>query len=146
MKEAVSELSVKRQIEKYNQSVVRSFDTGATRGVESSKLDFEGFLSPLVVEAFGTFMHYNRHLPDGSYRASDNWQKGIPKNSYMKSGWRHFLDWWKAHRGLSINENIVWAICGVIFNSQGYLHELLKAHPNLLQESLKHMEFKRNEH
>jgi len=35
----------------------RTFDTGATRDTSQDKLDFEGFLSPLVIKRFG---EYNR--------------------------------------------------------------------------------------
>jgi hypothetical protein len=44
----------------------------------------------------------------------------------MKSGWRHFFDWWKEHRGLRSRDGIEDAICALIFNAEGYLHELLK--------------------
>lgn len=121
----------------------REFTSGATRDKDNGKIDYEGFLSPLVIEAFGNFMHYNRLMKDGSYRDSDNWQKGIPLGAYMKSGWRHFKDWWSFHRDAPTQENIVFAICGVIFNAQGYLHELLKEHPKLLEASIKEMEDKR---
>lgn len=115
---------------------IRVFDTGALRDTEAGKLDFEGFLSPLAVEAFATFMNFNRELADGSTRDSDNWQKGIPKDAYIKSGWRHFVAWWRCHRGVGAKEGIVWALCGVLFNAQGYLHELLKDDPGLLERSL----------
>lgn len=124
-------------------AAVRKFETGATRNADQTKPDFDGFLSPLVLEAYGVYMTYNRLLQDGSYRESDNWQKGIPLSSYMKSGWRHFIDWWRCHRGLTIHENIVWAICGVIFNASGYLHETLKKDPELLARCLEQMERRR---
>ena len=51
----------------------------------------------------------------------------------MKSGWRHFFDWWKLHRGLDATSpedghkiDKVEALCALMFNVQGYLHELLK--------------------
>ena len=105
---------------------IRSFDTGATRGADRSKLDYEGFLSPLVLERFAVYMHQHRTQADGKRRESDNWQKGMPQNSYMKSGWRHFMDWWKEHRGIRTKEGLENALCAVIFNAQGYLHEHLK--------------------
>ena len=79
---------------------IRKFETGATRDTSQNKNDYEGFLSPLVIEAFGDYMSENRKQSDGSVRDSDNWQKGIPITAYVKSGWRHFLQWWKLHRGL----------------------------------------------
>jgi hypothetical protein len=117
----------------------RIFTTGATRDTASGKHDFEGFLSPLVLEAYGTYMNFNRQMADGTTRDSDNWQKGIPPEAYMKSGWRHLMDWWRGHRGLTIKENMVWALCGVIFNASGYLHEYLKSYPTALDDSLRDM-------
>jgi hypothetical protein len=69
---------------------VRTFSTGATRDTDEGKLDFEGFLSPTVLKAFAEYMHEKRKMPDGSLRDSDNWQRGIPVDAYMKSMWRHF--------------------------------------------------------
>lgn len=119
-----------------SRTMVRVFDTGANRDKDDGKLDYEGFLSPLVLEAYASYMNFNRRLNDGSIRASDNWQKGIPLDVYAKSGWRHFFDWWKFHRGIGIQCTIVFAICGVLFNASGYLHEKLKADPGLLGRCL----------
>lgn len=105
---------------------MRHFPTGATRDTDDKKLDYEGFLSPLVIERFAVYMDKHRHQADGNIRASDNWQKGIPKEVYIKSGWRHFMDWWLAHRGHESREGIEEALCAVIFNAQGYLLEVLK--------------------
>lgn len=104
----------------------RKFKTGATRDTEEGKLDFEGFLSPLVIQRFAEYMHENRVQSNGNIRDSDNWQKGMPKEAYMKSGWRHFFDWWCRHRGLEAREDLEKALCGLIFNVMGYLHETLK--------------------
>lgn len=108
-------------------ALVREFDTGAKRDLDETKLDFEGFLSPLVLHRYAEYMHANRKMRDGSLRDSDNWQQGIPFASYMKSGWRHFFDWWKEHRGIETPEGLELALCGLIFNASGYLHEVLKA-------------------
>ena len=105
----------------------RVFESGATRDTDAGKPDYEGFLSPLVIEAFGRYMSKNRLMKDGSIRDSDNWQKGIPLPAYAKSGWRHFMEWWKLHRGYEAGVNVEEAICGLLFNSMGYLHEHLKA-------------------
>ena len=106
--------------------MVRQFDTGANRNSDEGKLDFEGFLSPIVLERFAEYMDKNRYLDDGSIRDSDNWQKGIPKDAYMKSGFRHFHDWWLEHRGYESREDIEEALCGLMFNTMGYLLEVLK--------------------
>jgi hypothetical protein len=105
---------------------MRQFKTGATRDTEENKYDFEGFLSPEVLERYAQYMHKHRHQTDGKLRDSDNWQKGIPKDVYMKSAFRHFMDWWKEHRGLKSREGIEDALCGVLFNTMGYLYEHLK--------------------
>jgi hypothetical protein len=112
-------------------SKVRVFGTGATRDVDTDKPDYEGYLSPLVIERFGQYMTKHRHQSDGNLRASDNWQKGIPFDVYMKSAWRHFMDWWRCHRDDSVGSMYgpgfaEEALCALLFNVQGYLHELLK--------------------
>ena len=113
---------------------VRRFDTGATRDTDAGKLDYEGFFSPAVLECFAEYMHGHRQQPDGSKRDSDNWQRGIPRAAYMKSLWRHFMDVWKIHRGLKTVDRVTGkpitlrqALCGVMFNSMGYLHEDLRS-------------------
>jgi hypothetical protein len=122
----------------------RTFETGATRDTAEGKFDYDGFLSPYVIEAFGCYMNFNRQMADGSQRDSDNWQKGIPTTAYMKSGWRHFFDWWAEHRGIPTKEGILWAMLGVLFNLQGYLHEYLKANPYALENALADAEHRRN--
>ena len=112
-------------------SKIRTFDTGASRGSGEGKLDYEGFLSPLVLERYAEYLHEHRTLPDGTTRAGDNWQRGMPLSVYMKSAWRHFFFWWKLHRSKGIvvdcaSKELQDAICALIFNASGYLHELLK--------------------
>ena len=104
----------------------RQFATGATRDTDENKLDFDGFLSPAVLQRFAEYMHKHRKQSNGKLRAADNWQKGIPLDAYMKSGWRHFFAWWAAHRNLPAEE-IEESLCALLFNVQGYLHETLKA-------------------
>jgi hypothetical protein len=112
---------------------MRTFDTGATRDTDANKPDYEGFLSPLALAAFGRYMTKHQVQADGLLRASDNWQKGIPRDVYIKSAWRHFVDWWRLHRALqeapepTATAAQVDALCALMFNVQGYLHELLKA-------------------
>lgn len=103
-------------------SGMRTFETGATRDNDSDKLDFEGFLSPLALKAFAEYMHTCRIQADGQLRDSDNWQKGIPLEVYMKSMWRHFFSVWEAHRS---GRTATAELCALMFNVQGYLHEAL---------------------
>jgi hypothetical protein len=105
---------------------IRRFESGATRDTDNSKIDFEGLLSPVVLEAFGRYMTKHRIQSDGGLRDSDNWQAGIPLDVYMKSGWRHFFSWWKSHRGLKTEEDIEDSMMALLFNLQGYAHEYLK--------------------
>jgi hypothetical protein len=103
----------------------RYFASGAYRDGDAEKADYEGFLSPLVIEAFGDYMTKHRLQSDGQLRDSDNWQQGIPRSVYMKSAWRHFLDLWKEHRGLPSRDGLDEALGGLLFNVLGYWHEVL---------------------
>lgn len=105
---------------------MRTFVTGANRDLDESKLDFDGFLSPTAIERFAEYMHENRHTANG-LRDSDNWQKGIPLSVYRKSAWRHFFAFWKRSRLAEAGTEIEEDLCGLMFNVQGYLHELLEA-------------------
>lgn len=109
------------------------FETGATRNVSDGKPDYEGYLSPLVIARFGEYMLKHQSTADGKTRASDNWQLGIPLSAYAKSLWRHFLNLWLRHRGYPVPfrdprepQDIEEDLCAIIFNAQGYLHEILK--------------------
>jgi len=109
---------------------MRTFNSGATRDTAEGKNDYEGFLSPLVIECFGNYMTKHRKQADGNLRASDNWQKGIPRNAYIKSAFRHYLDWWKEHRGIPTKDGLIEALCALMFNVMGYLFEVLKEGEN----------------
>lgn len=109
----------------------RQFETGATRSDDSVRYDPEGFLSPIALERFFEYMNKHRRQADGKLRDSDNWQKGIPLTTYVKGIWRHFLHLWQRHRGWTVVDpfaavDIEEDLCAIIFNAQGYLHELLK--------------------
>ena len=109
---------------------MRHFGTGATRDQDTSKPDYEGFNHPLVEKAFGAYMTTHRIQPDGSVRASDNWQLGIPVDAYMKSLLRHVYDLWLHHRGCAdeaVDADLVSVLCAIRFNVNGYLLEVLKA-------------------
>jgi hypothetical protein len=112
---------------------MQKFDTGAIRNTDTNKYDFEGFLSPIVLERFGEYMHKHRHMKDGSMRDSDNWQKGIPRTKYIKSLVRHTFDLWRAWRGYPVIDKdsgervgVVEIACAVLFNVMGFIHESLK--------------------
>ena len=106
---------------------MREFDTGATRDNDGEKLDYEGFLSPVTLKRYAEYMHKHRKQADGEIRDSDNWQRGIPLDAYMKSMFRHMMDLWAQHRDVFEDEYCQdEAICAIIFNAFGYLHELKK--------------------
>lgn len=101
----------------------REFGTGATQDDQEQKPDYEGYLSPLVIERFGQYMMAHQHTSTG-FRASDNWQMGIPIGEYIKSLWRHFMALWKTYRrSHAVDQE---AACAILFNTMGLLHETLK--------------------
>jgi len=104
---------------------IRQFETGATRDLDDDKLDYEGFLSPIVLRRFAEYMHEHRKTAAG-LRDSDNWQKGIPLDVYMKSLTRHFIEMWLMHRGEEPLDYMDDTICAIMFNAMGYLHVWLK--------------------
>lgn len=109
------------------------FTSGATRSSDAGKNDYEGFISPLVVREFGSYMTRHRQLPDGTLRASDNWQRGIPRDAAMKSFLRHSLDLWTIHRGYQAFDEkgkpvtLYDTLSAILFNAQVYFHEQIKA-------------------
>ena len=110
---------------------VRTFATGATRSQDAGRDDPEGYLSPLAIDRFCEYMTKHRVQPDGSVRASDNWQRGIPLATYMKGLWRHLLHLWTRSRGFPVRDpmascNLEEDLCAIIFNAQGMLHEVVK--------------------
>ena len=105
---------------------IRRFDSGATRDTNLGKLDYDGFLSPLVIRRYAEYMHAHRLQSDGMLRDSDNWQKGIPQDEYRKSAWRHWMDWWSWCRGRPIEGDVEDVACALLFNVMGWLHERLK--------------------
>jgi len=130
--EAVVPLS--ESFDKTPEPQMRTFAGGATRNLDTNKLDYDGFFCPLVMKRFAEYMHSHRMQKDGTMRAADNWQTGIPYDVYIKSMFRHFMDARLLHKGqkpLSPEDgheiDIEEALCAVLFNVQGYLHEVLKA-------------------
>lgn len=107
---------------------IRKFESGGVRDTDEGKLDLEGFLSPIVIEAFGEYMNKHRILPNKEVRDSDNWLNGFGDKHFdvcMKSLWRHFLDLWLEHRGFKSREGIEDAMNGIIFNVMAYYHRYL---------------------
>ncbi len=111
---------------------MRTFASGATRDTGEGKLDYAGFLSPQALKQFAKYMNMNRLQSDGQLRDSDNWKAGFPMGSYVSSGFRHFTEWWETYLCENWNGDreqtikMIAALCGLWFNVQGKLHELLK--------------------
>jgi len=104
----------------------RMFETGATRDSDNGKLDYEGFIAPAVWQSFAEYMHRCRlrNIPLGQeVRSSDNWQKGIPQDQYMKSLVRHVMEAWIQWREGTVTIDVFNAI---LFNVQGMILEELK--------------------
>lgn len=107
---------------------IRKFEGGGTRDEADSKIDYEGFLSPIVLEAFGRYMHKHRLMPNGEIRASDNWQNlfGSDHESVcIKSLLRHVMDLWLFHRKHKGRDTLDDALAGIIFNAMAYWYKLL---------------------
>lgn len=102
---------------------MRKFQSGATRSSDTDKIDPEAALSPLVLTAYCSYMRKHRLEGAGKAREDDDWQKGIPIASYMKSLLRHVLEAWRRYRQ---KEDMNDALFAIIFNAQGMLHERLK--------------------
>jgi len=124
---------VKNPFVEKSKKKIREFKSGATRDTDEGKNDYEGFLSYPVLEAFGDYMTVHRKQSNGELRDSDNWQKGIPQNAYIKSMFRHYLDVWALHRGYKRVDKktgkkitMIEALMALKFNVDGYAHEELK--------------------
>ena len=110
-------------------SQMQQFTTGATRSADGGKLDYEGFLSPFVLERYAQYLNEHRIDADGNTRDSDNWQKGMPRRKYMKSAIRHMIDAWKYWRsapgGCRLQDEVFNdLLCAILFNVMGLLHEI----------------------
>lgn len=107
---------------------VRAFSSGATRNNDTDRFDYEGFLSPVVLERYAQYMHLHRKQADGKLRASDNWQNlfGSTVKEHtdvcMKSLLRHTMTLWLEHRGTYQKENIEDTLCAIMFNAMAILH------------------------
>lgn len=112
---------------------IRKFESGATRNSDKNKIDYEGFVNPFALEAYGEYMHTHRLQADGTLRDSDNWQKGIPLAQLVKSLIRHTVELWKIQRGGRVFDRDtgkeVFAkdiCCAIWFNAQACLLHFIK--------------------
>lgn len=111
---------------------MRHFNSGATRDSDDGKLKFTGFLSFPALERYARYMDSHRVQSDGSVRDPGNWKKGIPTDAYCDSLVRHSLQAWGTHDGQEVRDekghvvDLEEALCAVIFNAFGWLHEVLR--------------------
>lgn len=108
---------------------MRVFETGATRSPLVGKPSYMGYLSPLVLERYGCYMLAHEVQEDGQRREAGNWKKGMPPGTYLDSLLRHLMDWWLIQEGYperARTPDLEEALCGVLFNVCGALHEALK--------------------
>ena len=110
---------------------MRVFETGATRDTDEGKAHYSGYLSSLALKCFGRYMLKHETQADGKKRAPGNWKNGIPEGVYYDALLRHVIeDLIAVNDGLPAREpntTIEDALCAVIFNAQGMLHERLKS-------------------
>lgn len=94
------------------------FDTGAVRDAQDGKPNFYECLSPFAQWRYGLYMS----KASAKY-GEDNWTKGIPIDSYMKSLERHLLKL-KAELkyGIELEPGVDHA-AAIMFNIQGLMHE-----------------------
>lgn len=110
---------------------IRKFDSGATRDTSEGKLDYRKALSPIVLQRYVQYLNAHRKQPDGSMRDFDNWKMGIPIEAYFEGLGRHDMATWLLHDGFPAEDNhgpvsLEDCLCAIIFNSSGWLHEILK--------------------
>ena len=105
-------------------TVMRQFESGATRDTAEGKPEYCGYLSPLVVKRFGEYMLKHQTQADGETRDADNWRKGIPISAYKQSLFRHWMDVWSRLEGYGDDVDMEDSLCALLFNVQGILHEI----------------------
>jgi len=128
------EVTVQVKDEPTAKADMRVFESGATRNVEVDP-DYHGFLSPLALHAYGEYMHRHRQQADGTMRDSDNWQKGIPNDAFVRSLVRHVHDiqlvfdgYGELARQDDRDDNVLLAhLSAALFNVQGLLHNVYLA-------------------
>ena len=132
--QAVLDLYLSKQGKEEKQDdKMRQFEGGATRDADDhpEKPSYYKALSPIVLREYVKYLGRHRTQADGSKRDWDNWKAGIPIDVYMDGLLRHTVAVWLIQQGFKSYDNhgevnLKDSICGVMFNSIGMLHELLK--------------------
>lgn len=104
---------------------IRTFDSGATRDALTGKLAVHRFMSPKVVKRYCEYLESHRVQTNGEVRDPDNWKKGMPKEVYAESLFRHvMIDAWEQFESTgTITED---TLCAILFNASGFLFEGLR--------------------
>jgi hypothetical protein len=113
---------------------IRQFETGATRDSDDhpEKPNYYAALSPIVLREYVKYLGRHRTMADGTKRNWDNWKSGIPIDVYMEGLMRHTMAVWLIQQGFKSYDNhgevtLKDSLNGVLFNTIGHLHEILKA-------------------
>lgn len=108
---------------------MRTFETGATRDSDDSKLEHWGFSSALVEKRYSEYMQTHQTQADGEKRASNNWMKGIPGDVYKHSMSRHVNDLrliLEGHPEQAEESDLETVLCAIKFNVDGMLYGVIK--------------------
>lgn len=100
------------------------FPTGAIRSTPDGKADWTKALSIQALERYVAYMQAHQSLPDGGTRDLDDWKKGLPLSAYIPSLVRHVVQVWREYDRTGVPSED--ALCAVLFNAMGALHESLK--------------------
>jgi hypothetical protein len=121
---------IQSQEEKTNSpaELLRTFKTGATRSPLGDKLEYKGYLNPMVLKRYAEYMKKHQTQSDRGQRAADNWQKGIDLASLYDSKIRHDMDIWLYSEGYyrEMTEVIEESLCASIFNTMAILKQVLE--------------------
>jgi len=105
---------------------MRISPTGATRD-HALKPEHFKFFSPRSFHAYTEYMFGKRIQPDGALRDANNWANGMPRDWYVQSGGRHWMDvvYHLSDCSELATEDLETALCAMMFNVQALLHEVL---------------------
>lgn len=107
---------------------IRTFDTGATRSALGNKLEYDGYLNPLVLKRFAEYMKKHQTQENGEQRAADNWQRNIPMKDLHDSKKRHDMDVWLYVKGYpeEATETLEESLCAAIFGNMAMLKQVME--------------------
>lgn len=94
------------------------FDTGAVRDTQAGKPNFLECMSPFTMHRYGAYM-----AKASAKYGEDNWTKGIPPESYLKSLERHLMKLKEEFKFGFTREPGVDHAAAIMFNIMGFIHE-----------------------